>query len=160
MTQDRLMDNLRISIDISPDLQNLINRSGELAPKATKLGLRRITREGSKQIKGKIRSLGLVKSGALEKSVRGSTTNTKSTIGTKLWYAHFLEDGTKPHIIKPKKRGRNRFLIINGHYVKKVRHPGVKAYHYAEDTFKEMETSGMVNSLFSQGVQEALRELS
>jgi phage gpG-like protein len=163
MSNNRLLDNLRVDIDISPELQNLIDHNSELAPMATKLGLRKVTKEGSKQIKGKIRSLGLVKSGQLEKSVRGSTTNNKSYIGTKLWYAHFLEDGTKPHKIKPRKKGGSKYLWWRGLKppgVKSVNHPGVKAYKFADDTFEKMQTTGEVNSLFAQGVQEAIQELS
>jgi phage gpG-like protein len=158
-----LLDNLKVDIEISPDLQNLINNSGDLAPQAIKLGLRKVTKEGSKQVKAKIRSLGLVKSGELAKSVRGSTTNRKSYIGTKLWYAHFLEGGTDPHTIKPKKNSGNKYLWWRGLKppgVKKVNHPGVKAYRFTGGTFEKMQSSGEINSLFAQGVQEAIEELS
>jgi phage gpG-like protein len=163
VVQNKLLDNLKVDIEISPDLQNLMNRHAELAPTATKLGLRKVTREGSKQMKAKVRSLGLVKSGALAKSIRGSTTNTKSYIGTKLWYAHFLEGGTKPHVIKPRKKGGKKYLYWRGLKppgVKLVRHPGVKEYDYADSTFDQMQLTGQVNSLFAQGVQEAIEELS
>lgn len=160
MSNSNLIDNLKVDIEISPELQSLINRSGELAPTAIKLGLRKVTREGSKKSKENVRSLGLVRSGQLAKSIRGSTTNSKSYIGTKLWYAHFLEGGTKPHIIKPGKRRGKKFLFIFGRFVKSVNHPGIKAYKYLEDTFDDMQTSGEVNSLFAQGVQEAIARFS
>lgn len=157
MANNRLMDNIRVDLQISPDLQNLINQNQAIAPEATKLGLRRITKEGSKQTKDKIKSLGLVKSGALMKSVRGTTTKSKSVIGTKMWYANFLEGGTKPHKIKAKK-GKGLFFM--GRFVKSVNHPGNKAYDFFEGTFDKMQSSGEVQSLFSQGVQEAIEELS
>lgn len=161
MVQNKLLDNLQVDIEISPDLKRLMDRHAELAPTATKLGLRKVTREGSKRMKAKVRSLGLLRSGTLAKSIRGSTTNSKSFIGTKLWYAHFLEGGTKPHIIKPSKR--KKYLYWRGIRppgVKMVNHPGIKKYSFADSTFEQMQMSGEVNSLFAQGVQEALQELS
>lgn len=158
-----LLQNLKVDINISPDLQRLMDQHAEIAPTAIKLGLRKVTREGSKQVKAKVRSLGLVKSGTLAKSIRGSTTNRKSFIGTKLWYAHFLEGGTEPHVIIPRKRGGQKYLYWRGLRppgVKMVNHPGNKEYKFTESTFNQMQTSGQVNSLFAQGVQEAIEELS
>lgn len=155
-----LMDNLKVDIEISAELQYLIDHNSELAPLATKLGLRKVTKEGSKQVKAKIRSLGLVRSGQLVKSIRGSTTNKKSYIGTKLWYAHFLEGGTDPHIIKPRKRGGKNFLWFGGRPIKSVNHPGNKAFKFTEGTFEKMQMTGEVNSLFAQGVQEAIERFS
>lgn len=157
MAENKLLDNLRVDIQISPDLQNLIDNNSEMAPLATKLGLRKVTKEGSKKVKGQIRSLGLVRTGTLAKSVRGSTTKTKSYIGTKLWYAHFLEGGTKPHKIKAR---RAKALMFGGIRTKSVNHPGVRAYQFAEKTFDKMQSSGEVNSLFALGVREAIEELS
>jgi phage gpG-like protein len=159
VAENKLLENIRVDIEISPSLQSLMDNNDEIAPLATKLGLRRVTKEGSKQVKGTIRSLGLVRSGQLVKSVRGSTTNNKSYIGTKLWYAHFIEGGTKPHIIKAKKA---KYLFIPGAegWIKEVHHPGIKAYKFAERTFDKMQSSGEVNSLFAQGVQAAIEELS
>jgi phage gpG-like protein len=153
------MDNMRVDLDISPELQNLLNHNAEIAPEATKLGLRRITKEGSYRIKDRIKSLGLVDTGKLVKSVRGSTTKSKSYIGTKLYYAHILEEGGKPHKIKPRPKGGKRFLFIGGRFVKSVMHPGVRAYHFFEDTWDQMESSGQVQSLFSLGVQQAIEEV-
>jgi HK97 gp10 family phage protein len=156
-----LLENARIDLDISPDLENLMRNNAEIAPKAQKLGFRRITKEGSKKIKAAIRSAGLVRSGELAKSVRGSTTNKKSVIGTKTFYAPFLEDGTKSHRIAPRKsRGKGKFLRIpvegRSVFTKSVTHPGVQASHFFEGTFNQMESSGQVSSLFAMGVQEAI----
>lgn len=159
MVENKLLDNLKVDIEISPDLQNLINNSGEIGPESTKLGLRKVTREMSKQTKEKVRSLGLVQSGQLAKSIRGSTTKTKSYVGTKLWYAHFLEGGTAPHTIKAK---RGKYLWWRGLKppgVKKVNHPGIKAYKFSEGTFDKMQSSGEINSLFAKGVSEAIERL-
>lgn len=156
MADNRLMDNLRVDLDISPELQRLLSHNADIAPQATKLGLRRITKETSARIKQKIKDLGLYETGKLAKSVRGSTTKSKSYIGTKLFYAHILEEGAKPHKIKAKKR---RGLLIFGRWVKSVQHPGIRAYHFFEDTWDQMESSGQVQSLFSLGVQQAIEEV-
>lgn len=150
---------IRIDVEISPDLQRLMNNNAEIAPQAIKLGLRKITKKGSKNAKQKVRSLGLVRTGAYRKSITGRTNNSKSFIGTKLWYAHFLEGGTKPHLIKAKK-GKSLFIPGAKGPVKQVYHPGIKAFKPIEKTVDEMQTSGEINSLFAQGVQKAIEELS
>lgn len=160
MANNNLLNNLRVDLEISPGLQNLMNHHADIAPLATKAGFRRITKEGSKLTKQKIRSLGLVKSGQLAKSIRGSTTNSKSFIGTTLYYAHMLEGGTKPHVIKPRKKNKSKTLFIFGKRVKSVNHPGIKGYKFLETTFEKMQNSGEVNSLFALGVQEAIERLS
>jgi phage gpG-like protein len=159
MANNNLLNNLRVDLEISPGLQNLMNHHADIAPLATKAGFRKITKEGSKQTKQKIRSLGLVKSGQLAKSIRGSTTNSKSFIGTTLYYAHMVEGGTKPHVIKAKK-GKSLFIPGSRVPIKKVRHPGIKGYKFLETTFETMQNSGEVNSLFALGVQEAIERLS
>lgn len=150
------MDNMRVDLNISPELQRLLSHNAEIAPQATKLGLRRITKEGSKRVKQKIKDLGLYETGKLAKSVRGSTTKSKSYIGTKLWYAPFLDGGSKPHKIKAKK---GKGLFIFGRFVKSVQHPGIRAYEFFEGTFDDMQSSGDVQSLFSLGVQQAIEEV-
>jgi phage gpG-like protein len=154
-----LLDNLKIDIEMSPDLQNLINNNQEIAPEAIKLGLRKITRQGSKNTKQKVRSLGLVRTGTLAKSITGRTNKSKSFIGTKLWYAHFLEGGTVPHMIKARK-GKSLFFPGARGFIKQVHHPGIKAYKFTESTVEDMQRSGEIDSLFAQGVQEAIEELS
>jgi len=51
-------------------------------------------------------------------------------------YGRYLEEGTKPHIIKPK---RKKALYWKGakHPVKSVNHPGTKAYPILEETLRE-----------------------
>lgn len=50
-------------------------------------------------------------------------------------YGRFLEEGTPPHVIRPKNK---KALFWNGaaHPVKKVNHPGTKAYPIIEDTLR------------------------
>lgn len=50
-------------------------------------------------------------------------------------YGAFLEEGTPPHVIRPKNK---KALYWKGaaHPVKKVNHPGTKAYPILEDTIR------------------------
>lgn len=74
--------------------------------------------------------------GALRDSIRISTRGQKSgqplvrliaggknkKTGADVYYAHMIEFGTRPHIIKTKKQS----LIINGYFAgKEVQHPGI-----------------------------------
>ncbi|WP_141434386.1 hypothetical protein [Bacillus sp. 03113] len=151
-------------VEISPELQHLIDQNEDIAPKAIKEGMKRITRTAPKQVRKKIRSLGLIKKGNLVKTIRGKTNKDKSIIGSQYFVGHILEGGAKSHIIKPRKsrRGGSYLRIpIGGRslFVKQVRHPGVKAYKFLEGTIHDMESSGEISSLFAQGVQQAIEEI-
>jgi hypothetical protein len=159
-TNNQLMDNLRIDLDISPSLQRLLRNNSQIAPRATQLGLRAVTKEGSKQVKAQIRSDGLVQSGKYVKSVRSSTTKTKSLIYTRSRIANILENGATPHRIEPRNGKFLRFKY-NGKMIlsKGVDHPGLKAYNPFDVVWSRMQGSGQVNSLFSDGVQKAIEAI-
>lgn len=57
-------------------------------------------------------------------------------IGSKRSYALFIDQGTMPHIIRPKKPGGRLVFYWRwvGHVVsmKSVHHPGTRPYHYLE----------------------------
>jgi hypothetical protein len=62
------------------------------------------------------------------------------------FYAHMLEGGSQPHVIQPGWRldqssgfswTKRRVLRIQGQYVAKVKHPGVRAYRMVADTFAQ-----------------------
>lgn len=146
-------------VEISPDLQRLINRNHDIAPKAIKAGMKLITRAAPKQVRKKIRSLGLVRTGNLVKTIRGKTGKDKSIIGSRYFVGHILEGGAKPHVIKAR-RGNMIWFPGLARPVKRVRHPGVKAYKFLESTISDMENSGEIQSLFAQGVQTAIQELT
>jgi hypothetical protein len=148
-------------VEISPELQRLIDHNSEIAPKAIKSGMKLITRQAPKQVRKKVRSLGLIKTGRLVKSIRGKTGKDKSVIGSQHFVGHILEGGAKSHVIKAKK-GKYLRIPIGGRslFVRQVRHPGHKAYKFLEDSIDEMQSSGEIQSLFSQGVQQAIEELS
>lgn len=149
-------------VEISPDLQRLIDQNEELAPKAIKAGMKLIARQAPKKVRVKIRSLGLVKTGKFVKSIRGKTGKEKSIIGSRFFKGHILEGGANPHVIKPRRGNTKGGLWIPGfpRPIKRVVHPGVKAYKFLESTIDDMQNSGEIQSLFSQGVQAALEEMS
>jgi phage gpG-like protein len=148
-------------VQISPELQNLIDHNSEIAPKAIKSGMKLITRRAPKKVRKKVRSLGLIKTGRLVKSIRGKTGKDKSVIGSQHFVGHILEGGAKSHVIKAKK-GKYLRIPIGGRslFVRQVRHPGHKAYKFLEDSIGEMQSSGEIQSLFSQGVNQAIEELA
>ncbi|MCM3663452.1 hypothetical protein M3204_03495 [Mesobacillus subterraneus] len=148
-------------VEISHELKRLIDHNNEIAPKAIKSGMKLITRNVPKQVRKKVRSLGLIKTGRLVKSIRGKTGKDKSVIGSQHFVGHILEGGAKSHVIKAKK-GKYLRIPIGGRslFVRQVRHPGHKAYKFLEGTVEQMQSSGEIQSLFSQGVQQAIEELS
>lgn len=85
-----------------------------------------------------------VKTGHLRRSLNSNIKNTgKKTIGevsTNVFYAYFVEGGTKAHIIKAK---RKKALYWQGakHPVKSVKHPGSKAKPYLIPAFDEERTN-------------------
>jgi hypothetical protein len=153
------MAEINAKINISPDLKNLIENNKEIAPRSVKEGMKKITRQAPKQVRKKIRTLGLVKTGHLVKTIRGKTKKDKSIIGSQHFVGHILEGGAKPHKIKAK-RGKMLWWPGIKRPVKRVNHPGVKAYKFLESTIDDMENSGEIESLFSEGVRQAIEELS
>jgi hypothetical protein len=154
------MSEINARVHISPDLKNLIESNEEIAPKSIKEGMKRITRQAPKQVRKKIRTLGLVKSGQLVKSIRGRTRKDSSVIGSQYFVGHILEGGAKPHRIKAKRGKMLWWPGLKPPGVKRVNHPGVKPYKFLEGTIEDMENSGEIESLFSQGVHQAIEELS
>lgn len=88
--------------------------------------------------------------GALRDSVNpmaeqdGDVIAAGAGAGAGLDYAKFLEYGTRPHEIVPK---RARFLRfeVDGRivYAKRVNHPGNPAFHYMRDSLQEQRPSGV-----------------
>lgn len=154
------------NVKLSPSLENLFKNHDRLAPEAMDNGMQRLAREGTRRVKESIATQGLVRSGNLLKSVdyniKASRGLQKAVIGTKVWYAHILEDGSnpKPFTAKPRKQ---KALYWPGalHPMKKVSSPGgsVKAYRFFGGTLEEMERAGTIEQLFSDGVEEAINDL-
>jgi HK97 gp10 family phage protein len=79
-----------------------------------------------------------VKTGALRQSLAIQVRNDTVTIGPNTPYAGFVEFGTKPHTIVPKKAGGTLMFTVGGQkvFTKKVRHPGTKPQPYVVPAFE------------------------
>lgn len=99
---------------LAPKMHRNINRAG--------------LRAGAVVFREEVRANVPVASGDLKKSVRittrarGGQVSASVKIGnSKAWYAHLVEFGTRPHIIKAKPRSG---LDVNGTVRREVSHPG------------------------------------
>lgn len=103
---------------------------------------------GTKVIAVRARGNVPVKSGLLKQSIRtrrGKKTDdnkrdyfvvagSRKAGGGGAYYAHIVERGAKPHIIKGKGGG---MLYFGGHYARSVKHPGVKnPTHFLESALR------------------------
>lgn len=88
---------------------------------------------------------GSVKTGHLRASIDVKANLFEATIRANTKYAMGVEEGTRAHIIRPKK---GKFLFWKGasHPVKMVKHPGSKAKPYLVPSF-EKETQNIIKDL-------------
>ena len=70
----------------------------------------------------------------------GKPVVTLMSGGGRAFYAHIVEAGSKPHIIKPR---RAKFLFFGGSAKKVVNHPGTRGKFFIRDSF----TQGSDNAL-------------
>jgi HK97 gp10 family phage protein len=82
-----------------------------------------------------------VKTGTLRRSLAIKVETNKVTIGpneAQAPYAGYVEFGTKPHVIKPKKPGGYLVFTIGGRkiFARQVRHPGTRAQPDVEPGFE------------------------
>lgn len=66
----------------------------------------------------------LQRTGHLARSITPFHSRTVAGVGTNVPYAAAMNDGSKPHEIKPKGK---KALHFNGRFAKKVKHPGTPA---------------------------------
>lgn len=85
-----------------------------------------------------------VDTGRLRASIRIESRRTFTlrsvyTIGSDLEYAAFVNDGTRPHIIRPRRAQALRFRI-GGRivYAKVVHHPGTRARPFLDDALRQV----------------------
>ena len=81
------------------------------------------------------------RTGHLQQSIRVDLSNVnegKAEIVADASYAQFVEFGTKPHVIKPKRRQTLRWATEEGYiFAKLVRHPGSKPYPFFRKAIEE-----------------------
>lgn len=80
-------------------------------------------------LRDSVRVTGKAKGGTVSASVK---VGGKTRRGAQVFYAHMVEFGTKPHIIKPAKK---KLLFFGGQSVAEVSHPGMKAQPFMRPAF-------------------------
>ena len=115
----------------------------QLAPKVEKNIMRAALRAGANEFKAEVKqnlaSNGSIDRGELAASVRVSTRSRRGTVyasvkagGKRAPHWHWVEFGTRPHKIIPKKAGA---LNISGTLAAVVDHPGAKPKPYMRPAF-------------------------
>ena len=81
------------------------------------------------------------RTGHLQQSIRADLSKVhegKAEIVADASYAPFVEFGTKPHVIKPKRRQSLRWATDSGYaFAKLVKHPGSKPYPFFRKAIEE-----------------------
>ena len=72
---------------------------------------------------------------SIHSGVDGMGHNMTLYLAHGMKYGRFLEEGTAPHVIRPKNK-KALFWEGASHPVRQVNHPGTKAYPVLEDTLK------------------------
>lgn len=98
----------------------------------------------ARQVVNRAKVLAPVDTGRLRASIRIESRRTLTlrsiyTIGSDVEYAGFVNDGTRPHIIRPKTAQALRFRI-GGRivYAKLVHHPGTRPRPFLDDALKQV----------------------
>ena len=112
--------NIRMEVDTSE-----LNLDADKINKAVSQELEKTAHRIERQAK----ELAPVDTGELRRSITTEGSGLDYEIGTNLEYSEYIEDGTSPHIING-----NPYLYWEGasHPVRRVNHPGNKAYLYME----------------------------
>ena len=85
-----------------------------------------------------------VKTGMLRSNRRVSFTDTTGRIDILQPYALYVNDGTRPHTIVPKKR---KALHFNGIFTKRVKHPGFAGRKFVEKGIDETSVLTIANQI-------------
>lgn len=101
-------------------------------------------REASRQVVQRAKVLAPVRTGRLRSSIRAEPPRIFSlrgsvTVGSDLEYAGYVNDGTAPHVIRPRRRRALRF-IVGGRVVfaRRVNHPGTRANPFLDRALREV----------------------
>jgi phage gpG-like protein len=104
--------------------------------------------EAGRQTLARARVLAPVDTGRLRASLRMQFSRTftlrpRVTIGSDVAYAAFVNDGTRPHVIRPRRRG-GRLRFVAGDrvvYARQVQHPGTRARPFLDRALREVIAS-------------------
>jgi len=99
----------------------------------------------AREVMNRAKVLVPVDTGRLRASIRieqrrNLALRSRYTIGSNVYYAPFVNDGTRPHIIKPKRPGGSLRFVIGGRvvYAKVVHHPGTRARPFLDRALREV----------------------
>lgn len=105
---------------------------------------RRELKEASRQVVNRAKVLAPVNTGRLRSSIRAEEPRIFSLrgsvkVGSDLEYAGFVNDGTRPHIIRPRSAQVLRFRVGGRFvYAKVVHHPGTRARPFLDRALREV----------------------
>jgi hypothetical protein len=101
-------------------------------------------KEAGRQVVNRAKILAPVRTGRLRSSIRAGDPRIFSlrgslTVGSDLEYAAAVNDGSRPHIIRPRSKQVLRFNV-GGRIVfaKVVHHPGTKGTHFLDRALREV----------------------
>lgn len=110
---------------------------------ALKAAHERFIKEQREEVQSALKEMGdlVLINVANDKSFNGSklkasttwrqTSTFKIKTSAPLKHASFINDGTSPHVIKPRRRKALRFVADGAvHFAKRVNHPGTQPTHY------------------------------
>jgi HK97 gp10 family phage protein len=108
---------------------------------------RRELEEAARQVVNRAKVLAPVDTGRLRASIRVESRRTFTfrsvyTVGSNVEYAGFVNDGTRPHVIRPRNAQALRFRV-GGRvvYARVVNHPGTRAKPFLDRALREVAAS-------------------
>lgn len=134
-------------IDNTVDLERLVDCLDDALNKSTSSCiylLKDTTENIVRDAKRNIERNGNINTGRLKNSItykiisKGSASSTTATIRVGASHGIFIEEGTRPHVIRAKYANALRFEV-GGEviYAKEVRHPGTKANPFLKPAFEK-----------------------
>lgn len=105
---------------------------------------RRELETAARQVLNRAKVLAPVDTGRLRASIRiearrTATLRSKFVIGSDVFYAPYVNDGTRPHIIRPRTKQALRFRVGGRTvFAKVVHHPGTRARPFLDDALKQV----------------------
>jgi phage gpG-like protein len=101
------------------------------------------------------------RTGTLRRSIIKRVESPKrGVVGTDVKYAPYVEFGTRPHIIRPKRAKVLAFKDKHGRmiFARQVNHPGSKPYPYMEPAFRENVEP--IKDLYDRLILEVVHEMA
>lgn len=98
---------------------------------------------GARQISNRAKILTPVDTGRLRASIHYTIShsgNPSATVYTNVNYAPYVHDGTRPHVIRPRRRGGALRFRVGGAivYAREVHHPGTAARPFLTRALREV----------------------